>query len=61
MVIELKWDDTAQTAIQQIKDRNYPEKLKSFEKILLVGISYTKDIKDNNKKHQCIIEEYQMQ
>ena len=61
MVIELKWDDTAQTAIQQIKDRNYPEKLKSFEKVLLVGISYTKDIKDNNKKHQCIIEEYQMQ
>jgi len=24
----------------QIKDRNYPEKLKSFEKILLVDISY---------------------
>ena len=60
MVIELKWDDTAQTAIQQIKDRNYPEKLKSFEKVLLVGISYTKDIKDHNKKHQCMIEEYQM-
>lgn len=59
MVIELKWDENAQTAIQQIKDRNYPEKLKSFEKVLLVGISYTKNIK-HNKKHQCIIEEYQM-
>ena len=60
MVIELKWDENAQTAIQQIKDRNYPEKLKSFEKVLLVGISYTRDIKDHNKKHQCMIEEYQM-
>ena len=55
MVIELKWDQTAQTAIVQIRDRNYPEKLKNFEKMLLVGISYDKD----SKKHECIIEEYQ--
>ena len=59
MVIELKWDDTVQTAIKQIKDRNYPDKLKSFEKILLVGISYEKDI-EKNKKHRCIIEEYKI-
>ena len=59
MVIELKWNDTAETAIQQIKNKNYPDKLKSFEKILLVGISYTKKVKDN-KKHKCIIEEYTM-
>jgi len=59
MVVELKWDDTAKTAIKQIKDRNYPDKLKSFEKILLVGISYEKDI-EKNKKHKCIIEEYKM-
>jgi len=59
MVIELKWNDTAKTAIQQIKNKNYPDKLKSFEKILLVGISYTKKVKDN-KKHKCIIEEYTM-
>ena len=59
MVVELKWDDTAKTAIKQIKDRNYPDKLKSFEKILLVGISYEKDI-EKNKKHRCIIEEYKM-
>ena len=57
MVVELKWDDTAKTAIKQIKDKNYPDKLKSFEKILLVGISYEKDI-EKNKKHRCIIEEY---
>ena len=59
MVIELKWNDTAETAIQQIRNKIYPDKLKSFEKILLVGISYTKKIKDN-KKHKCIIEEYTM-
>ena len=55
MVIELKWDQTAQTAIEQIRERNYPERLKDFEKILLVGISYDKD----SKKHECRIEEYQ--
>ena len=55
MVIELKWDQTAETAIRQIRDRNYPEKLKGFEKILLVGINYDKE----SKKHECVIEEYQ--
>ena len=55
MVVELKWDYSVETAIKQIKDRNYPDKLKSFEKILLVGISYEKDI-EKNKKHKCIIE-----
>ena len=54
MVIELKWDQSAETAIRQIRDRNYPERLKGFEKILLVGISYCKD----SKKHECSIEEY---
>ena len=60
MVVELKWDYSAETAIRQIKERNYSEKLRSFEKVLLVGISYKKDIKDN-KKHECIIEEYKIQ
>ena len=54
MVIELKWHQTAETAIRQIRDRNYPEKLKNYEKILLVGINYDKD----SKKHECMIEEY---
>lgn len=57
MIIELKWEQSAETAINQIKARNYPEKLKNFEKILLVGISYSKDAKEN-KKHRCIIEKY---
>ncbi|SKB95356.1 PD-(D/E)XK nuclease superfamily protein [Lachnospiraceae bacterium] len=55
LVIELKWDETAETAIDQIRKRNYPEKLKERnEDIILVGVSYDKD--DREKKHHCKIE-----
>lgn len=57
MIIELKWNKDAATAIQQIKSNNYPQVLQTFEdEILLVGINY--DIK--SKKHTCIIERYQL-
>ena len=40
MVIELKWDQKAETALQQIKDKKYPETIKNYAgDILLVGIS----------------------
>lgn len=52
MVIELKWNESAKTAIDQILDRDYPEMLKSFSgNIILVGINYDKD----SKKHSCMI------
>lgn len=55
LVIELKWEDTKETAIHQIKERNYPDALKGFDgDILLVGISYDKE--DAQKKHHCVIE-----
>ena len=55
LVIELKWDRDAQTAIDQIKNRKYPDALSDFDDvILLVGISYDKD--DKEKKHHCRIE-----
>ena len=55
LIIELKWEDTPETAIHQIKDRNYPDALKGFDgDILLVGISYDKE--DVGKKHCCTIE-----
>ena len=55
LIIELKWEDTPETAIHQIKDRNYPDALKGFDgDILLVGISYDKE--DAGKKHCCTIE-----
>lgn len=56
LVIELKWNKTAQTAIQQIKDRRYPESISGYTgNILLVGISYDK----NSKAHECRIEKYE--
>ena len=56
MVVELKWNNSAEAAISQIKNKNYPAALESFERVLLVGIGYEKD----GKKHQCIIEECQI-
>ena len=41
IVVELKWDKKAETAIKQIKDKNYPDVVKQYTgDILLVGISY---------------------
>lgn len=55
LVVELKWNKTAETALQQIKEKRYPETLLSYTgNILLVGISYD----ENTKIHQCKIEKY---
>ncbi len=55
IVVELKWDESAIAAIQQIKERNYPEALKDMsDEVLLVGISYDK----TTKAHRCKIESY---
>lgn len=57
LVIELKYDKSAVTALQQIKDRNYIQSLEHFAgDILLVGVNYNKDSKE--KAHSCIIEKY---
>ena len=53
MIFELKWDKSAETAIQQIKDRRYAGSVLNYTgNILLVGINY--DAK--TKKHECMIE-----
>ena len=54
MVIELKCNQSADTAIKQIKAKNYQGALKDYQnQILLVGISYDR----KSKKHTCVIEE----
>ncbi|MBQ3636637.1 MAG: AAA family ATPase [Bacteroidales bacterium] len=54
IVVELKYDKTAKAAIDQIKEKNYPECLKGVSnKILLVGINYDKA----KGEHQVVIEE----
>lgn len=56
LIVELKWDKSAKSAISQIKHKNYVEALTDYAgKILLVGINYDKE----TKEHQCIIEEWQ--
>ncbi len=52
VIIELKKDKDARSAIEQIKQKNYGNALTEYRgNILLVGISY-----DQEKKHTCIIE-----
>lgn len=54
LVIELKWNLSAEGAISQIKARKYPEVLAEYGgDILLVGIGYDKG---TERKHTCVIE-----
>ena len=54
LIVELKWNQSAEGAIAQIKARRYTDWLEGYTgDILLVGISY-----DEKKGHSCIIEEY---
>lgn len=46
IVVELKYDKSANAAIQQIKERNYAKALEGYSgDILLVGVNYDKDKK----------------
>ena len=56
MILELKWNQSAETALRQIKDKKYDSILDSNHgKNLLVGINYDK----KTKKHECVIEQYE--
>lgn len=55
LVVELKWDKSADAAISQIKRRQYPESLTDYAgEILMVGIDYDK----KTKEHSCKIESF---
>ena len=54
VIIELKWDKTAQGAIRQIKEKQYVDALDEYRgELLLVGINYDK----GTKMHTCVIEQ----
>ena len=56
LIVELKWNQNAQTAVRQIKDKKYPSSILDYTgEILLVGINYDK----TSKEHQCLIEKYE--
>lgn len=53
MVIELKWDATADTVLRQIRDKHYTDALKEYKgNILCMGITYDR----GSKEHMCRIE-----
>ena len=55
IIVELKKDRTVRAAIAQIKERNYPEKVREYTgDILLVGINYD----EKTKEHECSIERW---
>lgn len=51
IILELKYNRSAQEALQQIKDKDYIQKVKHCKEVLLVGINY-----DEEKYHSCMIE-----
>lgn len=58
LIVELKWNQNARTALKQVKDKKYVSSILNYTgDILLVGINYDK----RNKKHDCLIESYSKQ
>jgi hypothetical protein len=57
LIVELKWNQSAEGAIRQIKNDRYPDVLAGFDgEVLLVGIAYDKDATPGQRKHTCVIE-----
>ena len=55
MIVELKSSDNCESALQQIKEKEYYHKFKDYQdNLLLVAITYDKD----TKEHRCKIEKY---
>lgn len=53
MIIELKWDKEVNAAIDQIREKNYPNVLKEYGSgFLMVGITYN----SRTNVHECVIE-----
>lgn len=53
LVVELKWDQSAEGAIAQMKEKGDADWVKGYTgDILLVGVNYRKE----TKEHQCKIE-----
>lgn len=54
LVVELKWNQSAEGAIRQIRRKEYCRSLSEYKgKILLVGVNYDK----KTRKHTCVIEQ----
>lgn len=57
LVIELKWNESAEGAIEQIRKKRYPDALKGYGgEVLLVGINYDRNAPAGERRHTCRIE-----
>lgn len=62
LVIELKWNRSAEGAIDQILKKHYPDAIKGYGgELLLVGISYDKDAPAGERMHSCRIVKYNIE
>lgn len=53
LVVELKWNQSAETALKQVEKKKYTATFQEYRgRVLLIGINYDKKI----KKHTCILE-----
>ena len=58
LVVELKWNKSAEGAIAQIKKKEYCRSLEEYQgNLILVGINYDK----KTKEHECVIENIRME
>ena len=56
LLVELKWDRSAESVIRQIKEKRYTQWIEGYTgEILLVGINYD----EKTKKHSCVIEKFE--
>ncbi len=61
IVMELKWDQSAEGAIDQIKQRRYAQFFEDYKgEVILCGVNYDPDCKDKKlyKQHTCVIENW---
>lgn len=60
LLVELKYEKNADTAIEQIKRQRYPDRLEHYKgNIIMVGIGYDKEVSNDReefKHHSCKIE-----
>ncbi|QSI24284.1 hypothetical protein GKZ87_01575 [Erysipelotrichaceae bacterium 66202529] len=54
IILELKKDSSPQAALKQIHEKNYLQKVKDCEQILLAGITYDSRTKKHHVCMECI-------
>ena len=55
LLVELKWNHNVQSALDQIKEKVYPQSIQEYtDNLLLVGITYD----SKTKEHRCKIEKF---